>query len=50
MTNTEGAVVARDHVRRRAAIVGIEARHPLLDIDLVEFMLGIDPEEAYTRT
>jgi asparagine synthase (glutamine-hydrolysing) len=47
MTNTEGAVVARDHVRRRAAIVGLDARHHLLDVDLVEFVLGIDPEEAY---
>jgi asparagine synthase (glutamine-hydrolysing) len=47
LTNTEGAVLARDHVRRRSELAGLEARHPLCDIDLVEFMLGVDPEEAY---
>ncbi len=33
-----------DHVRRRTEMNGIEARHPLLDLDLFELMLRVPPE------
>jgi asparagine synthase (glutamine-hydrolysing) len=33
-----------EHQRRRAALAGIEARHPLLDLDLVELSLRQPPE------
>ncbi len=33
-----------EHQRRRAALAGIEARHPLLDLDLVELCLRLPPE------
>jgi asparagine synthase (glutamine-hydrolysing) len=32
-----------DHVRRRGEQAGLEARHPLLDLDLYELMMRIDP-------
>jgi asparagine synthase (glutamine-hydrolysing) len=32
-----------DHVRRRAEQSGLEARHPLLDLDLFELMLRVPP-------
>lgn len=33
-----------EHQRRRAALAGLEARHPLLDLDLVELCLRQPPE------
>jgi asparagine synthase (glutamine-hydrolysing) len=39
----EGAGVF-EHQRRRAALAGVEARHPLLDLDLVELCLRLPPE------
>jgi asparagine synthase (glutamine-hydrolysing) len=33
-----------EHQRRRAAMAGLEARHPLLDLDLVELCLRQPPE------
>ncbi|HSS43617.1 MAG TPA: asparagine synthase-related protein [Solirubrobacterales bacterium] len=33
-----------EHQRRRAALAGVEARHPLLDLDLVELCLRLPPE------
>jgi hypothetical protein len=33
-----------DHVRRRSEQAGIEARHPLFDLDLFELMLAVPPE------
>jgi asparagine synthetase B (glutamine-hydrolysing) len=33
-----------EHQRRRAALAGLEARHPLLDLDLVELGLRQSPE------
>jgi asparagine synthase (glutamine-hydrolysing) len=42
-----------EHQRRRAALVGIEARHPLLDVDLVTLCLRQQPtatlNAAYSR-
>jgi asparagine synthase (glutamine-hydrolysing) len=37
------------HIRRRAAMTGLEARHPLHDLDLVETVLGLPPQLAYDR-
>ncbi len=33
-----------DHLRRRTDQAGLEARHPLLDLDLLELMLRVPPE------
>lgn len=33
-----------DHVRRRTEQAGLEARHPLLDLDLFELLLRVPPE------
>jgi asparagine synthase (glutamine-hydrolysing) len=33
-----------DHVRRRTEMAGLEARHPLLDLDLFELMMRVPPE------
>jgi asparagine synthase (glutamine-hydrolysing) len=35
-----------EHQRRRAALAGLEARHPMLDLDLVELCLRQPPEET----
>jgi asparagine synthase (glutamine-hydrolysing) len=35
-----------EHQRRRAAMAGLEARHPLLDLDLVELALRQPPERT----
>jgi asparagine synthase (glutamine-hydrolysing) len=45
--STGGPQLARDHVRQRAAMAGLEAAHPLLDVDVVEFMLTVDPELSF---
>ncbi|MGH9049588.1 MAG: asparagine synthetase B family protein [Acidimicrobiia bacterium] len=42
-----GGGVTYDHVRRRAALAGLEARHPLVDVDVVEYVLGLPPELAF---
>ena len=42
-----GMAQATDHVRRRAAMHGIEMRHPILDVDLAEFVMTIPPEEHF---
>jgi asparagine synthase (glutamine-hydrolysing) len=34
-------------VRRRAALCGIEQRHPLVDVDVIEYMLAVPPELSY---
>lgn len=38
-----------EHSRRRARLAGVEHRHPLSDIDLVELMLSIDPRLRWDR-
>jgi asparagine synthetase B (glutamine-hydrolysing) len=35
--------------RHRAALAGLEARHPLLDLDLVELALSVAPERSFDR-
>jgi asparagine synthase (glutamine-hydrolysing) len=35
--------------RHRAALAGLEARHPLLDLDLVELVLAQDPLASFDR-
>ena len=41
------AVGIRDHVRRRAAMAGLEARSPFFDVDLVELVLRLPPELGF---
>jgi asparagine synthase (glutamine-hydrolysing) len=36
-----------DHARRRAAMAGLEAGHPLLDAGLLDFVLRIPPELSF---
>jgi asparagine synthase (glutamine-hydrolysing) len=36
-----------EHQRRRAALAGLEARHPLLDLDLVELCLQAPPRDSF---
>jgi asparagine synthase (glutamine-hydrolysing) len=38
-----------EHQRRRAALAGLEARHPLFDLDLVEIALRQTPEATLDR-
>jgi asparagine synthase (glutamine-hydrolysing) len=38
-----------EHQRRRAASVGLEARHPLFDLDLVELCLRQPPRATFDR-
>jgi len=41
---------AQDFLRRRAALFGIESRQPLMaDVDLVELMLRLPPDLAFSR-
>ena len=49
LTSSKGMVLARDQVRHRSALAGLEASHPLLDLDLVEYVLALDPRLAFDR-
>jgi asparagine synthase (glutamine-hydrolysing) len=49
VTNSRGSVLGRDQVRQRSALAGIGASHPLLDLDLVEYVLRLDPSLAFDR-
>ncbi len=42
-----GSSLIHDATRRRSASVGLEARHPLLDVDLIELVLSLPPELAF---
>jgi asparagine synthase (glutamine-hydrolysing) len=42
-----GAALTYDHVRRRAGMAGIEPRHPLVDVDVIELVLRLPPEAAF---
>ena len=44
-----GTSIVYDHVRRRAAMAGLEARHPLYDVDVIELVLRLPPELALDR-
>ncbi|WP_205697113.1 asparagine synthase-related protein [Conexibacter sp. SYSU D00693] len=39
--------IGYDHQRRRAALAGILPRHPLVDVDAIELVLGLAPELAH---
>jgi asparagine synthase (glutamine-hydrolysing) len=49
-TITRGTSVVYDHVRRRARLAGLEARHPLYDVDVIELVLRLPPELAMHPT
>ncbi len=38
-----------EHQRRRAASAGLQARHPLFDLDLVDFCLSLPPLASFDR-
>ena len=42
-----GPALAFDHLRRRDAMAGVISRHPLVDVDVVECVLGLDPRLAF---
>jgi asparagine synthase (glutamine-hydrolysing) len=42
-----GPALTLDHVRRRNTMSGITPRHPLLDVDVLEYMYRVPPETAY---
>jgi asparagine synthase (glutamine-hydrolysing) len=44
-----GSRMAHDTTRRNGALSGIEPRHPLLDVDLIEGVLSFPPELAFDR-
>ena len=44
-----GSRLVHDVSRRHAALAGIEPRHPLLDLDLIELALGLPPDLAFDR-
>jgi asparagine synthase (glutamine-hydrolysing) len=46
---TRGAASAQgyEEARRRAALSGLQARHPLVDVGVIELILQIPPEVAY---
>jgi asparagine synthase (glutamine-hydrolysing) len=44
-----GSRLLHDVSRRHAAMAGLEARHPLLDVDLIELALRLPPELAFDR-
>ena len=49
LMNSKGYVLGLDQVRHRSALAGLEGRHPLLDLDLVEYVLSLDPALAFDR-
>ena len=46
-TRGMGPALTYDHNRRRAALAGIEPRHPLVDPDVIELILRLPPELAF---
>lgn len=49
LTGIREGLVMREYLRRRAAMAGLESRHPLIDVDLMEFILRLSPELAIER-
>ena len=47
LTQGIGPAAAFEQARRRAAGSGIQSRHPLVDVDLIELVLGLDPALAF---
>jgi hypothetical protein len=49
LTTVREALGMREYLNRRAALAGLEARHPLVDVDLIEFILRLPPVLAVDR-
>ncbi len=47
VTRGLGPALVYEQSRRRAAVAGLEARHPLVDVDVVELALSLPPEMAF---
>lgn len=47
VTRGVGPALVYEQSRRRSALAGVEARHPLVDVDVIELMLRMPPEAAY---
>lgn len=46
LTGTRERLGVGEYLRRRATMAGLAGRHPLIDVDLVEFALGLPPTLA----
>jgi asparagine synthase (glutamine-hydrolysing) len=46
LTGARERLGVSEYLRHRATMAGLEDRHPLIDLDLVEFALGLDPTLA----
>jgi asparagine synthase (glutamine-hydrolysing) len=46
-TRGQGPAFVYEHVALRARMAGVEARHPLVDADLIEYVLSLPPEAAW---
>lgn len=47
-TSGMGPALVYDHVRRRAVLAGLQPpRHPLVDVDVIEYVLRLPPELAF---
>jgi asparagine synthase (glutamine-hydrolysing) len=49
LTRGVGPAAVFEQARRRAEVAGLAARHPLVDVDLIELMLSLDPAFAFDR-
>jgi asparagine synthase (glutamine-hydrolysing) len=47
VTRGVGPATVYEQSRRRAALAGLQARHPLVDVDVIELVLGLEPELAF---
>jgi asparagine synthase (glutamine-hydrolysing) len=50
LTCGRAALGVHDHLRRTAADGGVSDAHPLLDVDLIETVLGLVPEHMFDHT
>jgi asparagine synthase (glutamine-hydrolysing) len=46
-TRGMGPAFVYEHVALRARMAGVEARHPLVDADVIEYVLSLPPEAAW---
>jgi hypothetical protein len=47
VTRGMGPAFAYEHVQLRARLAGVQARHPLVDVDVIEEVLAFPPEAAF---
>jgi asparagine synthase (glutamine-hydrolysing) len=47
VTRSGGSALAYEQSRRIAALAGLESRHPLVDVDVIELVLQLAPELAF---